>query len=95
MDVNGRMFYDFYGFIRNPWTRRLPEVRSKLGSQQHIPHHLDPSLAGRSVLTPLAWLAVRLISSSTLGSCFLFSDDWTFTRVFGPMQGSPLEKQPQ
>ncbi|MDF1714034.1 MAG: hypothetical protein P1U90_17490, partial [Akkermansiaceae bacterium] len=45
-------------------------------------------------LTPLARMAGRLVSSGTLGFCFifcfLFSYDGTFTRVFRPMQGSPL-----
>jgi hypothetical protein len=38
-------------------------------------------------------MAGRLVSSGTLGFCFifcfLFSYDGTFTRVFRPMQGSP------
>ncbi|MDF1715042.1 MAG: hypothetical protein P1U90_22605, partial [Akkermansiaceae bacterium] len=46
-------------------------------------------------LTPLARMAGRLVSSGTLGFCFifcfLFSYDGTFTRVFRPMQGSPLD----
>jgi hypothetical protein len=72
---------------------RLPEVRTKLGSQQHIHLHSDPLLASRSALTPLTWMAVRLLSSGTLGFCFifcfLFSYNGTFTRVFRPMQGTP------
>lgn len=81
--------------IRGFLTRstRLPEVRTKLGSQQHIHLHSDPSLASRRALTPLARMAGRLVSSGTLGFCFifcfLFSYGGTFTHVFRPMQGSP------
>ncbi len=86
-----RSGFGIRGFLTR--STRLPEVRTKLGSQQHIHLHSDPSLASRRALTPLARMAGRLVSSGTLGFCFifcfLFSYDGTFTRVFRPMQGSP------
>ena len=86
-----RSGFGIRGFLTR--STRLPEVRTKLDSQQHIHLHSDPSLDSRRALIPLPRMAGRLVSSGTLGFCFifcfLFSYDGTFTRVFRPMQGSP------
>lgn len=82
-----RSGFGIRGFLTH--STRLPN----LDSQQHIHLHSDPSLASQRALTLLARMAGRLVSSGTLGFCFifcfLFSYDRTFTRVFRPMQGSP------